>query len=121
MHALIHLTQKKLEQIKGQRQKDAKELVGMKHMKDRAVSEMTELRRQNKELQETITAMEEEMARIRETISHANMKWGSSSVTSGSSTSISSRGRGQQPSRSSSPNRKTPSLSQVMSHIELYE
>ena len=38
-----HPLQKKLEQIKSQRQKDAKELVAMKHVKDKAVSEMAEL------------------------------------------------------------------------------
>lgn len=71
-------TQKKLEQIKSQRQKDAKEMLAMKHMKDRAVSEMTELRRQKQELQTKVSELEEEMGRIRESMTHASMRLGSS-------------------------------------------
>ena len=80
----------------------------MKHMKDRAVTEMAELRRQNKELQATIAGMEEEMAKIRESMSHTSMKLGTPVA------GISSRGRGtQQPSSSTAPSGRTPSLSQV--------
>jgi hypothetical protein len=103
---------KKLEQIKSQRQKDAKELVSMKHMKDRAVAEMAELRRQNKDLQETIAGMEEEMARIRESMSHTSMKLGA--PTPG----ISGRGRvAQQTSSSTTPSGRTPSLSQDLKSL----
>lgn len=90
----------------------------MKHMKDRAVMEMSELRRQNKELQERVSGMEEEMARIRESMSHTSMKIGApvSSSFSDSTTSVSSRGgRGQSSSTSSSLGR-SPSLSQVCVH-----
>ena len=69
----------KLELIKGQRQKDAKELVNMKHLKERAVTEVNELRRQNKELQEKLAGMEDEMGRIRESVSLTNLKLGNSS------------------------------------------
>lgn len=107
---LLFLPQKKLEQIKSQRQKDAKELVTMKHMKDRAVAEMAELRRGNKELQEKIAGMEEEMARIRESISHTSMRLGAHSE---STSSLSSRGRGTQQPSSTTPAGKSPSLSHV--------
>lgn len=92
--------QKKLEQIKSQRQKDAKELVAMKHVKDKAVSEMTELRKQNQEMKETVAGLEEEMGRIRESMSHVSMKLG-----------LSLRGRGQ------SSGGKTPALSQVSANM----
>lgn len=85
----------------------------MKHVKDRAVTEMTELRKQNKELQEKVAGMEEEMARIRESLSHASMRLGPPASVSGSTSSISSRGRGSQHPRASSPTGRTPSLSQV--------
>ena len=85
----------------------------MKHMKDRAVTEMAELRRGNKELQEKIAGMEEEMARIRESISHTSMKLGVHTYHSDSTTSLSSRGRGTQQSSSTAPAGKLPSLSQV--------
>lgn len=85
----------------------------MKHVKDRAVTEMTELRKQNKELQEKVAGMEEEMARIRESLSHASMRLGLPASVSGSTSSISSRVRGSQQPRASSPTGRTPSLSQV--------
>ena len=84
----------------------------MKHMKDRAVSEMNELRRQNKELQERLGGMEEEMGRIRESVSHTSLKLGASSVHD-STTSISSRGRPSQQSGTASSVKRSPSLSQV--------
>ena len=90
--------QKKLEQIKAQRQKDAKELVAMKLVKDKAVSDVSELRRSNQHFKATLNAVEEEMAQIRESLSHATMKLGSSV-----------RGRG--PGTTSGG--KTPGLAQV--------
>ena len=112
--------QKKLEQIKSQRQKDAKELVTMKHMKDRAVMELADLRKQNKELQEKVAGMEAEMARIRESMSRTSMKLGTPANYSDSTTSISSRGRGtQQPSSSAALAGKSPSLSQVCGFLGL--
>ena len=86
----------------------------MKHMKDRAVSEMTELRRQNKELQEKLAGMEEEMGRIRESVSQTSMKLGASSLHE-STTSVSSRTRQSQQSSSASAVKRSPSLSQVVS------
>jgi chromosome segregation ATPase len=114
MESVSH--KKKLEQIKGQRQKDAKELVTMKHMKDRAVSEMTELRRQNKELQEKLAGMEEEMGRIRESVSQTSMKLGASSLHE-STTSVSSRTRQSQQSSSASAVKRSPSLSQDLKSL----
>ena len=107
--------QKKLEQIKSQRQKDAKELVTMKHMKDRAVIEMTELRRQNKELHEKLGGVEEEMGRIRESVSQTSLKLGTPSIHD-STTSISSRARPSQQPSSAASVKRSPSLSQVLSH-----
>ena len=86
----------------------------MKHMKDRAVTEMTELRRQNKELQEKLAGMEEEMGRIRESVSQTSMKIGAPSVHDGG-TSASSRARPSQQSVSNAAVKRTPSLSQVVS------
>ena len=72
----------------------------MKHVKDKAVSEMAELRKQNHEVRETIAELEEEMGRIRESMSHVSMKLG-----------LSLRGRGQ------SSGGKTPALSQVSASV----
>ena len=91
----------------------------MKHMKDRAVSEMNELRRQNKELQERLGGMEEEMGRIRESVSHTSLKLGASSVHD-STTSISSRGRPSQQSGTASSVKRSPSLSQVCTLTNMY-
>lgn len=85
----------------------------MKHVKARAVTELTELRKKNKELQDKVAGMEEEMGRIRESLSHTSMKLGPPASVNGSTSSISSRGRGPQQPRVSSPTGKTPSLSQV--------
>lgn len=82
-------------------------------MKDRAVTEMSELRRQNKKLQETVAGLEEEMARIRESMSHTGMKLGTPAANSGSTSSIGSRGCGSQQPSTSTLSGRTPSLSQV--------
>ena len=92
----------------------------MKHMKDRAVAELTELRRQNRELQERVAGMEEEMARIRESMSHASMKIGVQMTANfaeslSSAGSVVSRGRTQQQMASSTGSSlgRSPSLSKV--------
>ncbi|CAI8046659.1 Disks large homolog 2 [Geodia barretti] len=114
MESVSH--KKKLEQIKGQRQKDAKELVTMKHMKDRAVTEMTELRRQNKELKDKLAGVEEEMGRIRESVTQTSMKLGAPSLHE-SMTSVNSRTRPSQQSSSTSAVKRSPSLSQDLKSL----
>ena len=86
----------------------------MKHMKDRAVTEMTELRRKNRELQEKLAGVEEEMGRIRESVSQTSLKLGAPSLHE-STTSVSSRARqSQQSSSSGAAVKRSPSLSQVV-------
>ena len=86
----------------------------MKHMKDRAVTEMTELRRQNKELKDKLAGVEEEMGRIRESVAQTSMKLGAPSLHE-SMTSVNSRTRPSQQSSSTSAVKRSPSLSQVRS------
>ena len=65
---------RKLETIKTQRQKDAKDLSAMRHLKDKAVSEMGELRKSVEDLQKEKEGLEEELAKIQEIVHRATMK-----------------------------------------------
>ena len=70
----------------------------MKLVKDKAVSDVSELRRSNQQLKATLSVMEGEMGQIRESLTHATMKLGLS-------------GRGRSPGTTSGG--KAPGLAQV--------
>ena len=65
---------RKLETIKTQRQKDAKDLSAMRHLKDKAVSEMGELRKSVEDLQKEKEGLDEDLAKIQEIVHRATMK-----------------------------------------------
>ena len=65
---------RKLETIKTQRQKDAKDLSAMRHLKDKAVAEMGELRKSVEDLQKGKEGLEEELARVQEVVHRALLK-----------------------------------------------
>ena len=76
---------RKLETIKTQRQKDAKDLSAMRHLKDKAVSEMGELRKSVEDLQKEKEGLEEELAKIQEIVHRATMKLPAVSQAKGTS------------------------------------
>ena len=55
---------RKLETIKTQRQKDAKDLSAMRHLKDKAVQEMGELRKSVDELRQANENLQEELSQV---------------------------------------------------------
>ncbi len=70
---------RKLDTIKTQRQKDAKDLSAMRHLKDRAVQGMERLRSDGEKLEQAKKNAEEELAKMRDSIAHASLKSGISS------------------------------------------
>ena len=76
---------RKLETIKTQRQKDAKDLSAMRHLKDKAVSEMGELRKSVEDLQREKELHKEELAKIQEIVHRATMKFPAVSQAKGTS------------------------------------